>query len=275
MEQLNAQALLEHFAVYGRFYEKRIAGVPEQLRDRLEIAPRALGLEEIVTREPDLLVVMMNPGGSRPLGACRALGIDSEKEPQQGQFLPDLQTHSPAMGQKIGEKWTAAALLQPMLPKSDRLLGTLWDADTGQGFTAAVPDRTQYQIMRLLLAAQAKGLGWQHARILNLSDLRTPKSAEFVEKLQRYADHPEHSLFCDARHAECTALFANPSTPALLGWGLNPVFGAWADRALRAAQGHVRLGISADGRLFRHPLPQRQDMQLAWLADVVAQLPEP
>ncbi len=223
MEQLNAQALLEHFAVYGRFYEKRIAGVPEQLRDRLEIAPRALGLEEIVSREADLLVVMMNPGGSRPL---------------------------------------------------DGLI-TLWDADAGQGFTAALPDRTQYQIMRLLLAAQAKGLGWQHARILNLSDLRTPKSAEFVEKLQRYADHPEHSLFCDARHAECTALFANPSTPVLLGWGLNPVFGAWADRALRAAQGHARLGISADGRLFRHPLPQRQDMQLAWLADVVAQLPEP
>ncbi len=56
------------------------------------------------------------------LGACRALGIDSEKEPQRGQFLPDLQAHSQAMGQKAGEKWTAAALLQPMLPKSDRLL---------------------------------------------------------------------------------------------------------------------------------------------------------
>ncbi len=57
------------------------------------------------------------------LGACRALGIDSEKEPQRGQFLPDLQAHSPAMSQKAGEKWTAAALLQPMLPKSGRLLG--------------------------------------------------------------------------------------------------------------------------------------------------------
>ena len=220
MEQLKAQALREHFAVYGRFYERRIAGVPEQLRDRLEIAPPALAIEEIVTREPDLLVVMMNPGGSRPLD-------------------------------------------------------TLWDADAAQGFTAAVPDRTQYQIMRLLMAAQAKGLGWHHARVLNLSDLRTPKSAEFVEKLQRYADHPEHSFLCDARRAECADLFANLSTPVLLGWGLNPAFGAWADRALRAAQGHLRLGISADGRLFRHPLPQRQDMQLTWLADVVAQLPEP
>ncbi len=51
------------------------------------------------------------------------MGIDSENRPQRGQFLPDLQAHSPAMGQKASEKWTAAALLQPMLPKSDRLLG--------------------------------------------------------------------------------------------------------------------------------------------------------
>ena len=61
---------------------------------------------------------------AQSLGACRALGIDSEKEPQRGQFLPDLQAHSPAMGQKAGKKWTAAALLQPMLPKSDRFLAS-------------------------------------------------------------------------------------------------------------------------------------------------------
>ncbi len=36
--------------------------------------------------------------------------------------MPDLQAHSPAMGQKDGEKWTAAADLQPTFPKSARLL---------------------------------------------------------------------------------------------------------------------------------------------------------
>ena len=220
MEKLNAQDLMERFAVYGRFYEKRIAGVNEHLRDRLEIAPRNLAVKEVVQQEPDLLVVMMNPGGSRPLN-------------------------------------------------------TLWDADAADGFTNTVPDRTQYQVMRLLVAAQAKGLGWHHARVLNLSDLRTPKSAEFVEKLQRYADYPEHSLFCDARRDECDKLFASLVTPVLLGWGLNPVFGEWADRALRAARGHALLGISSDGRHFRHPLPQQHAMQLAWLSSVTAQLPEP
>jgi len=33
-----------------------------------------------------------------------------------------LQSHSPAMGQKDGEKWTAAVESQPTLPKPDRLL---------------------------------------------------------------------------------------------------------------------------------------------------------
>jgi SulP family sulfate permease len=55
--------------------------------------------------------------------ACRALVVESKNWPQRGQFLPDLQAHSPAMGQKDGEKWTAAVNLQPTIPKSDRLLG--------------------------------------------------------------------------------------------------------------------------------------------------------
>ena len=62
------------------------------------------------------------------LGACRTWSVESENRrfhqnrPQRGQFLPDLQRHSPAMGQKDGEKWTAAADLQPTISKSDRLL---------------------------------------------------------------------------------------------------------------------------------------------------------
>lgn len=62
------------------------------------------------------------------LGACRTWSVESENRrfhqnrPQRGQFLPDLQRHSPAMGQKDGEKWTAAADLQPTISTSDRLL---------------------------------------------------------------------------------------------------------------------------------------------------------
>ncbi|MDP3827347.1 MAG: hypothetical protein Q8Q74_12425, partial [Polaromonas sp.] len=66
-----------------------------------------------------LTVTLQGPGD---LGACRARGVESENRPQRGQFLPDLQAHTPAMGQKDGEKWAAAVDLQPTLPKPDSLL---------------------------------------------------------------------------------------------------------------------------------------------------------
>ena len=60
--------------------------------------------------------------GADLLAACRTWGVESENQPQRGLFLPGLQAHSSAMGQKDGEKWAAAADLQPTTPKSDRLL---------------------------------------------------------------------------------------------------------------------------------------------------------
>ncbi|MGE4376087.1 MAG: hypothetical protein AB7E10_01790 [Burkholderiaceae bacterium] len=51
------------------------------------------------------------------------MGVDSENAPRRGQFLPDSQPHSGAMGQEDGKKWAAAAHSQPTIPKSDRLLG--------------------------------------------------------------------------------------------------------------------------------------------------------
>jgi ethanolamine ammonia-lyase small subunit len=59
---------------------------------------------------------------SAALGAWAAEGGDSERWPQRGQFLPDLKPHSPAMGRKDGEKWTAAAALQPPILLPPRLL---------------------------------------------------------------------------------------------------------------------------------------------------------
>ena len=214
---MTAQELLARFAVYGRFYEKTIAGVAEQLRDRLEIAPPGWPLATVVAREPELLVVMMNPGASRPLDA-------------------------------------------------------LWDAGQHQGFAAAQPDRTQYQVMKLLLAAQAMGLDWQHARVLNLSDLRTPQSAVFIEKLKAYSDDDSHSLFSAARQPQCQSLFAQLATPVLCAWGLGAALLPLAQAALRAVQGHPLLGLSDDGWLYRHPLPQRHDMQLAWLVRMQSQI---
>ena len=67
------------------------------------------------------------------LGACRTWVVDSEKRPEPGQFLPDLQAHSPAMAQKPSEKWPAEAVSQQPIPKSDRLLDTIGEVTANIG----------------------------------------------------------------------------------------------------------------------------------------------
>jgi hypothetical protein len=219
--RVTAAQLLTEWAVYGRYYSARIGTGPdapiEDLRDRLEIAPREWSLAEVDAREPDLLVIMMNPGASKPLQA-------------------------------------------------------LWDGGNPAGLVPAQPDRTQYQIMRLLRLAQASGRPWRHARVFNLSDLRTPKSAEMLAKLDLYGAHDQHSLFCFARQAECVRWFASLATPVLCGWGLNPGLSALAARALLAVSGHPVLGLSEDGLRFRHPLPQTQGLQHHWLLAMADQI---
>jgi len=91
--------------------------------DRSGLEQRSCECYAMVKKECDRLISggLIEP--AHALGACRAWGVDSENRPQREQFLPDLQPHSPAMGQKDGEKWTAAVDSQPTLPKPDRLLG--------------------------------------------------------------------------------------------------------------------------------------------------------
>ena len=75
------------------------------------------------------------------LGACRTLGVESEKVPQRGQFLPDSPPHSGTMGQEAGKKWAAAAHSQPTIPKSDRLLGARLPTGTIAPMTMPLPRR--------------------------------------------------------------------------------------------------------------------------------------
>ncbi len=57
------------------------------------------------------------------LGACRTWGFRAKIVPSEDSYPPICRPIAQPMGQKAGGKWTAADNLQPMLPKSDRLLG--------------------------------------------------------------------------------------------------------------------------------------------------------
>ena len=86
-------------AVYG--FGSRIQGTARADSD--------LDMAVLVAGYADVLLLWQRSGELADIAGC---AVD----------LLDLQPHSPAMGQKDGEKWTAAADLQPTISKSDSLL---------------------------------------------------------------------------------------------------------------------------------------------------------
>jgi hypothetical protein len=210
---VGADALRERFAVVGRFYEADLDGHRFELRSHLEIFEHDAAWPNVADVRADLVAVMMNPGGSRPL-----------EEPDRNGWAPTL------------------------------------------------PDRTQYQLMKLALLAQGAGHAIRHIRVINLSDLRTPKSAELFAMLANLADD-RHSIFSRFRTVQLQqALGRERPSPVLRAWGLARQLEPLAARAV-AGTGHCRvLGLTDNGLTYRHPLPQRADFQQRWLADMARQI---
>ena len=72
------------------------------------------------------------------------------------------------------------------------------------------PDNTQYQLMRIGLLQQ-----WAHIRVLNLSDLREPKSVQFIKinALENVKGGSLHSIFAPERSQECEQALARKRDP--------------------------------------------------------------
>lgn len=147
-----------------------------------------------------------------------------------------------------------------MNPGASRPLAGL-DAE---GWAPALPDRTQYQLMKLALHAQQSGWPIRHIRVINLSDLRTPKSADLFALLSTLTDDC-HSIFSARRADELARALGPAHVPVLRAWGLAKALQPLARRAILATSTRRVLGLTDDGICYRHPLPQRADLQQAWL----------
>lgn len=133
------------------------------------------------------------------------------------------------------------------------------------------PDTTQYQVMRLMHFRQ-----WRHVRVLNLSDLRSSKSPEFIKLFQRLegeAGFDSHSVFSDARTDELALkLPTGRKTPIVLAWGMSEKLNPLIERCLSglphkcAFKGLLEPGTT---NKYRHPLPSLQKDQRVWLENMV------
>jgi hypothetical protein len=138
------------------------------------------------------------------------------------------------------------------------------------------PDTTQYQVMRLMHFRN-----WRHVRVLNLSDLRSPKSAEFIKMFQRLEEESHfdsHSVFSDARKDELSLkLPVGTKTPFVLAWGLSDKLNPLIDRCMsRLPRKSNLMGLLEPDTTnkYRHPLPSLQKDKRVWLDRIVRQFEE-
>ncbi|MGE4488625.1 MAG: DUF1643 domain-containing protein [Kiritimatiellales bacterium] len=234
-----ASELKKTFRCYGHFYRLHVEGIEPQLcRSVLEITalpPEAVGAKSdpndlfgspgAELSLPDAVVIMMNPGSSRPI-----------------------------------EDGDTDSLLTMPLPAGFR-----------KPVVLTQPDNTQYQIMRVMVSKH-----WKHVRVLNISDLRDPKSPSFIARTQKLAALPggeTHSLFSEARSTERTEMLKRKhGAPFILGWGQDAGLIPLAKQCLSRIEGETIITVPAgsDPVLTAHPSPMLQKKKEEWLDAILA-----
>lgn len=189
------------------------------------------------------------------------------------------QTHAPSDHSELSEFEPDAVFIM-MNPGSSRPLAEV-DNRLRAGMIRRLPislvptkpDTTQYQVMRLMHFQD-----WRHVRVLNLSDLRSPKSAEFMKSFPRLEDDENfvsHSIFSDTRTDELSSkLPTNRKTPLVLAWGISNKLSPLIDRCIsRLPRETKTFGLLEPGTTnkYRHPLPSLQKDQRKWVDRIVRQ----
>jgi hypothetical protein len=152
---------------------------------------------------------------------------------------------------------------KPIKYTTNEILSKKWEKE----IIPTKPDNAQYQIMRLMLIK-----GWEHVRILNLSDLRNGNSGkfstEYVNSLKLDATCP-HSLTNENRLAELKA-YCSESSIVIAAWGSNKVL---RNAALIFIDKINNIsGIPLDEPWYKYPSPYKKEQKLDWLKNISVEL---
>ena len=209
-----AETLKRKYRVLGHFYSLKIGGDEFPCRSELEIH----SVDRVTGLIPELVMVLMNPGSSRP---------------KSDEYMPKVATPDEVVA-----------------------------GDFEREFAPAVPDPTQYQIMRLM-----ELVGIRRVRVFNLCDLRNGNASGLKITLldAKRADPSESfTIFHPSRLGELVERCRKHSAmPPFSAWGENAVLEDYAERALKAFPLH--LGLARPTPWFCHPSPMLKTKKLEWL----------
>jgi len=133
----------------------------------------------------------------------------------------------------------------------------------------AVPDNTQDQIMKVMLNSR-----FEYARVLNLSDLRTPKSEKLYTFLRsNESEEIPHSIFSLNREIDFRSLYIQ-GVPVIYGWGVNEVLTDLARMAIEKINYPNPIGVRKEGSeyAYYHPLPRIYEKQVEWVKNISSML---
>jgi hypothetical protein len=114
--------------------------------------------------------------------------------------------------------------------------------------------------------------------VLNLSDLRDPKTVKFIRKvevLQEIMGGHVHSMFCPERAAELDfSLKRKTPTPILLGWGQDMGLLPLVEQCLGRIGGEPTVTVPSQIHplLNAHPSPMMQNKKLQWLETILQEI---
>ncbi|MYG26431.1 MAG: hypothetical protein F4213_10465 [Boseongicola sp. SB0677_bin_26] len=207
---------------YGDFY--KLNGRP--CRSTLEIVTSSVppdARNRLLLCQPDIVVVMMNPGASKP---C-------------------------ARGD--GQGWCP------------REVGSTSEIGTEAALVPTYPDKTQLAIAEVM---RRKEFG--HARVLNLSDVREPKSSNFLRGLENNCLPQGHSVFCSQRVDELEDRLKPMTEIVIAAWGTDYRLRALAKTALVSFKSrNLRIHGWDNHPFFRHPGRNSED----WLQSILPNWP--
>jgi len=141
----------------------------------------------------------------------------------------------------------------------------------GRKETLAKPDNTQYRIMEVM-----QNCNYEFVRVLNLSDIREPKSNIFYKKIKEMeALNISHSIFDNSRKEDFNNLWVY-NIPVIFGWGVNTKLKSLAEKAIEFCNvsnpyGHQKPNFPW---AYYHPLPPNTNKQKEWVTKISLELPK-
>jgi len=129
------------------------------------------------------------------------------------------------------------------------------------------PDNTQSQVMKLMNTNN-----YNTAVVINLSDVREPKSSKFALKLKGLSFGPmgeQHSIFSEQRNQELINIINSCGPcPVVFASGVNYKLRFLTSKAKQSFSNNPLIGKQNNKGLFYHPLPRSKQKQNEWVDEI-------